>query len=57
MYTIAVMPDSLKVLDFAKVTQKERVAAKKVFAQKENLEKVKAKDHELKMQLQGQKII
>ena len=57
MYTIAVMPDSLKVLDFAKVTQNERVAAKKVFAQKENLEKVKAKDHELKMQLQGQKII
>ena len=45
------MPDSLKVLDFAKVTQKERIAAKKVFAKKENVEKLKAKDQELKMQL------
>jgi hypothetical protein len=32
MYVIAVMPETLKVLDFAKVTQNERVAAKKVFA-------------------------
>ena len=57
MYTISVMPDSLRVLDFTKVTDKERIAAKKMFANKENREKVKQKDFQLKVQLAGQKLI
>ena len=51
------MPDSLRVLDFTKVTDKERIAAKKMFANKENREKVKQKDFQLKVQLAGQKLI
>ena len=41
LYTIAVMPDSLRVLDFAKVTDTERKQARQMFAKDENREKIR----------------